>query len=178
MSDFALEPFVRATRTTFARLVGLEVTAAEADHGTGVVTGYDVSGIVGLSRIGDERRPNCGSLVLSFSAEVARRVVGRILGADEMPELGQDVADGVGELVNIIAGQAKQGLADVGIAECRTTLPNVILGSQHRVFYQRNVERTAVQFSSELGDFLLQRLLMFPIDERPMTEIVAVKRRQ
>ena len=81
------------------------------------------------------------------------------MGTEAFPVLDQDVADGIGELVNVIAGHAKRGLDRAGISECHTTLPNVILGSQHRVFHQRSAERLAAEFSSEIGTFLLQVLV-------------------
>lgn len=167
MNDCGLEPFVDATRTTFKTMLGIHIEPGQLQEGSEVVGGYDVSGVVGLSRLGTADRPNCGSLVLSFPSAVARKVVGTILGVGELPELDQDVADGIGELVNVIAGQAKRGMAEFGILDCRTTLPNVILGSRHRVFYQRNVERCAVLFQTEFGPFLLQRVLLFPMQCAP-----------
>ncbi|MHC4549580.1 MAG: chemotaxis protein CheX [Planctomycetota bacterium] len=164
MRDAKLNAFVEAACATFETMLGIEVSADDYHRGTGVTTGYDVSGIVGLSNLGETVSANQGSFVLSFPEVVARRAVGRILGLQELPTLDQDVADGIGELVNVIAGLAKRGLAKIGIRECRTSLPNVILGSQHRVFHQRDAHCFAAHFSSEIGSFLLQILLLAPID--------------
>jgi len=165
MNDPKLSAFVEAACTTFETMLGVRVTPGAFERGTGVTTGYDVSGIVGLSNL-DHHHGRHASLVLSFPEDVARRAVGRILGLEELPLLDQDVADGIGELVNVIAGLAKRGLARVGICECHATLPNVILGCKHRVFHQRDAQRFAACFTSEIGSFLLQILLLIPIDKK------------
>ncbi len=169
MRDAKLNAFVEAACATFQTMLGVKVTADDYHRGTGVTTGYDVSGIVGLSKLGEAALGKQGSFVLSFPEDVARRTVGRILGLEELPLLDQDVADGIGELVNVIAGLAKRGLARIGIRECRTSLPNVILGSQHRVFHQRDAQCFAAHFSSEIGSFLLQILLSVPIDREELS---------
>jgi chemotaxis protein CheX len=164
MRDAKLTAFVEAACTTFETMLGVPVHADDYHSGTGVTSGYDVSGIVGLSNLGDSDIKH-GSFVLSFPEEVARRAVGRILGMEELPTLDQDVADGIGEMVNVIAGLAKRGLARIGIPDCHTSLPNVILGSKHRVFHRRDARCSAARFSSEIGSFLLQILLSVPIDK-------------
>jgi CheY-specific phosphatase CheX len=164
MNDPKLLAFVDATRTTFQTMLGIDARPGGFERGHGVTTGYDVSGIVGLANLeGPAERQ--ASLVLSFPEAVARRAVGRILGLGELPILDQEVADGIGELVSVIAGLAKRGLARAGIHDCQTTLPNVILGCQHRVFHQREAERFAAPFESEIGGFLLQVILLVPIDK-------------
>ena len=165
MNNPKLSAFVEATCMTFETMLGVQVVPGSFEAGTGVTTGYDVSGIVGLSNL-DDTVERHASLVLSFPEDVARRAVGRILGIEELPILDQDVADGIGELVNVIAGLAKRGLARIGIHECHATLPNVILGCKHRVFHQRDAQRFAAQFTSEIGAFLLQILLTVPIDRK------------
>jgi len=166
MKEAELDAFVHAARVTFETMLGIDVAATRREHGVGATGGYDVSGIVGLSHLGGRAGEDRGALVISFPEAVARRTVGRILGA-ECPVLDQDVADGIGELVNVIAGHAKRGLARAGVESCRTALPSVILGSQHRVFHKRDVVRSAVEFECELGTFLLQLLVVLASEPAP-----------
>ncbi|MHC4955561.1 MAG: chemotaxis protein CheX [Planctomycetota bacterium] len=153
--------FVNAARETFRAMLGLEIEPEAYDHGRGATRGYDVSAMIGLANYSREAAAQ-GSLVISMGEEVARRFVGRLLGRDDIPPLDKEVADGVGELVNVIAGFTKRGLAAVGLNDCRTSLPTVILGAQHRIFHHDECERTATEFSSDLGPFLLQILSMGP----------------
>jgi len=164
MNDPKLLAFVDAARTTFQTMLGIDARPGAFERGHGVTTGYDVSGIVGLANFETGGAERHASLVLSFPEAVARRAVGRILGLEALPVLDQEVADGIGELASVIAGLAKRGLAHAGIHDCRTTLPNVILGCQHRVFHQREAERYAAPFETEIGSFLLQVIVLLPID--------------
>ena len=50
--------------------------------------------------------------------------------ASEMTEVNGDVLDAVGELTNIIAGQAKAQLEQYDL---RVSLPNVVTGDDHRL---------------------------------------------
>lgn len=154
MTQFGMEPFIDATRRTFKVMLGMDVEAHEVSQGKGISTGYDVSGIVSLDRLGSDDL--CGSVVLSFSEEVARRAVGRVFGEEGPVPLDQDAADAVGEIINVVAGGAKRGLAKLGIEGCRASLPTVILGTQHRVFRMRDVDSYVAGFSSDIGEFVLQ----------------------
>ena len=160
MKKAQLKAFVEAARVTFETMLDAEVRPGAVERGHGAVPGYDVSGIVGLSQLAGRD----GSIVLSFPEDVARQVVGRVLGADDPPlVLDQDVADGIGEIVNVVAGNAKVGLARAGVLDCMTTLPSVILGSQHRIFHQRDADCWAVTMDSDVGEFVLQVLLTAPV---------------
>ncbi|MFC1706435.1 chemotaxis protein CheX [Planctomycetota bacterium] len=150
MTKDQAECFIDATCKTLGGMLHTKVEPTEVSQEDAVSAGFDVSGIVGLS--GQLH----GAVVLSQSESVARRAVGRILGVGEMPTLDQDVADGIGEMVNVIVGAAKRGLADHGIQSCTASLPTVILGAQHRVFRLRDVHCRAATFESEIGTFMLQ----------------------
>ncbi len=152
------QAFVHAATLAWERMVGESATAGDVITGHGAERGYDVSAVIGLTGLGADHGP--GALVLSFPAHVARRVVGRVLGADAPPELDADVADGVGEIANIIAGVAKPELEKLGIEGCHASLPAVVLGSQHRVFHRRDARCCTVRFRSGVGPFLLQLLSM------------------
>ena len=58
--------------------------------------------------------------------------------------------------MNVVAGRAKRGLAKLGLENCMTSLPTVILGSQHQVFRLRNVDCHSAELTSPIGDMLLQ----------------------
>jgi len=154
---FGIEPFIEATRRTFEVMLGMDVKTEEVSRGKGVAANFDVSGIVSLDRMGEANV--CGSVVLSFSEDVARRAVGRVFGEEGPATLDQDAADAVGELINVVAGGAKRGLAKMGIDGCRVSLPTVILGAQHRVFRMRDVDSYLAGFSSDIGEFVLQVFL-------------------
>jgi len=174
MNKIHLEPFVNAARETFAYMLGVEIEPMRVSADNSVVSGYDVSGIIGLSQVAEDNKQ--GSVVLSFPEEVARHAVGRILGTEGPVEtLDQDAADAIGELINVIAGAAKIGLEALGIDRVATALPTVILGAQHRVFRLREVQCLRAEFKSEIGRFLLQVFLRPSVSRIP---VVNVKREE
>lgn len=150
MSPQSILPFVEAVQATFRTMMNVQAEATDVVQGKSIVSGYDVSGIVGI--VGESE----GAVVLSFEEAVARRVVGCMLGTSEVPTLDQDVADGIGELANVIVGYAKRGLVETCVGSITASLPTVILGAQHRIFRLRDVECVVARFTSEIGCFLLQ----------------------
>ena len=64
MNKIHLEPFVNAARETFAYMLGVEIEPMRVSADNAVVSGYDVSGIIGLSQVAEDNKQ--GSVVLSL----------------------------------------------------------------------------------------------------------------
>jgi chemotaxis protein CheX len=103
----------------------------------------EVSGIIGLAG------ETTGAVVLSFSRETAIAVVSRFSNKP-YGALTNDVLDGVGELVNIIAGNAKRDLEEFRI---QISLPGVIVGSSYKIHWPDGIPVIAIPFECELGPF-------------------------
>ena len=103
----------------------------------------EVSAIIGLAG------ETVGAVVLSFSRETALKIVSRF-AMKTYSILGKEVLDGVGELVNIIAGNAKKGLIDFRI---EISLPGVITGNTYRIHWPDKIPVVTIPFKSDLGDF-------------------------
>ena len=111
-----------------------------------VALGVDeVSGIIGLAG------ETTGSVVLSFSRDTAIKVISKFAG-HPYQALGSDVLDGVGELINIVAGNAKKDLTDFKIV---ISLPGVITGRDYRIHWPEQVPVISVPFTTSAGDFTL-----------------------
>ena len=82
--------------------------------------GEEIVASIGLSG------PLSASLVLVLPVKSALWVVSKMIG-DEIKEVTQDVVDGTGELVNMIAGCLKKHLE--GSFSCALGLPAVIVGA-------------------------------------------------
>jgi chemotaxis protein CheX len=110
-------------------------------------TTYDVSGIIGMS--GDV----AGSVVLSFPQSTAERVVKLFTGGDYAAGT-PDFADAIGELTNMISGNAKglfQGKKKVSIS-----CPSVIIGTGHTVARPREVPCICIPCSTDCGDLVIE----------------------
>lgn len=108
----------------------------------------DVTGIVGLTGAGT------GSVSLSFDKQCAVAIVKNMLG-DEIEDIMQDVKDAVGELTNMISGQARAGLAERGHVFEGST-PSVIMGDNHMISHMAKTPIMAIPFSTDNGNFTIE----------------------
>jgi len=147
-----VNPFIISTKDTFKKMLNCEVMPGKATLKNDMIHTYDVSGIIGLS--GEAQ----GSICLSFPKIMALKVVSALLGM-EIKIIGPEVADGIGEIANIIAGNAKQFLSQFSLS---ISLPKVIIGKDHRIASQRGIPTIIVPFTSQLGDFAIEISLKTP----------------
>ncbi len=114
-----MQPFIQETIHTFEVMLGVKPEPRDLETKESTDSTYDISAIIGITGSG------AGGIVLSFPEDVACKVVSRMLG-EEVTELNQDVSDGIGELVNIITGNAKRGLVKYGFQDLSLSLPSVV----------------------------------------------------
>lgn len=138
-----INPFVRATVGLFQDFVGIDVSPEKPYVREKPNDLEEVSGIIGLAG------ETVGAVVLSFSRESAIRVVGKMEGRPYQA-LTNDVIDGVGELVNIIAGNAKKDLTDFRI---EISLPGIVTGSSYQIHWPEGIPVIAIPFDSDYGHF-------------------------
>jgi len=108
----------------------------------------DVTGLVGVT--GDKK----GSISISFTKACAVAIVKGMLG-DQIDDLMTDVKDAVGEITNMISGQARVGLAEAGLTLQGST-PSVILGDNHTISHVSTTPIMAIPFSTEKGEFTIE----------------------
>ena len=101
-----LEPFISAASLTLTELAQTELAVRSVYRTALPRTLGDISAVLGLTAEGGE------VLVLSFPAPTAAALAGRVLA--EVTQAPDDdlVRDCMGELANVIAGQAKTLLAE------------------------------------------------------------------
>jgi chemotaxis protein CheX len=139
------EPFAEGTRQMLSMMLGVDGTLA--DDASELPRTY-VSGVINLAGTAS------GQAALCFPEGSARRVVATMLAMDESEVDEDTLRDGVGEMVNIVAGQAKSALAhtdyhfDLG-------LPTIVLGHDHTLAMFRGLKTHARRVDTELGSFSL-----------------------
>ena len=138
-----INPFLKASMNLFREYLGLQAVSGKPYLLANPQELDKVSAIIGLA--GDTR----GAVVLSFSRETAIAIISKMVG-HELKVLGNEVLDGVGELVNIIAGNAKQDLQEFRI---EISLPGVITGNSYKVHWPEGIPVVAIPFQTELGPF-------------------------
>jgi len=103
----------------------------------------DMIGVIGMSGTAQ------GIVALKFPVSTALSIVGRMVGM-EFRSVDSSIIDGVGEMVNIIAGSAKAKFAGHNI---NLSLPTVVRGNIYQISNLHNAVFLAVPFESDLGNF-------------------------
>ena len=147
-----INPFVISTIETFNKMLSSDAKPGKIALKDSAIHSYDISGIIGLS--GEAQ----GSICLSFPKLIALKVVSALLGM-EIKIVGAEVSDAIGELANIVAGNAKQHLTQFNLS---ISLPKVIIGKDHTVASQRGIPTIVVPFISNLGNFAMEVSLKTP----------------
>ncbi len=108
----------------------------------------DISGVIGLS--GD----HTGSLSISFSFTCIKGILEKMLG-DIHDELNEEVNDAVGELTNMICGQARNKLEKIGV-NIKAGIPTIIAGTNHTIRHITSSPIIVLPFTTEYGDFFVE----------------------
>jgi chemotaxis protein CheX len=127
-------------------MLDTELTTGKAEAKPHSCPQHDVSGIIVLT--GNAT----GAVVLSFPRLAAFKIVSRMLGT-QVKIVGAELVDGIGELANIVAGNAKQYLDGYDL---KISLPDVILGKDTVATPQLLVPTLVVPFNSALGPVSLE----------------------
>ena len=142
------KPFINATISVLSTMAQVTPVPGKPYVKKNNVAQGDVSGLVGVT--GEKT----GSVSISFTKVCAITIVKNMLG-DDIQDLLQDVKDAVGEITNMISGQARAGLAEMGIVLQGST-PTVIMGDNHSISHVTNAPIMAIPFSTPNGDFTIE----------------------
>jgi chemotaxis protein CheX len=143
-----INPFIEATVNTFQTMAGVLPAREKIFLKGDGEESYGVSGIIGL---GGEAT---GAVVLNFPEDVARKAVGKFVG-EEFASITSGVVDGVGELTNIIAGDAKNRLIQKGY-KFEIGLPKIVTGRSYITAQNKAIPCIVITFTSDLGRFSLE----------------------
>ena len=149
ISGKLLGPFTSATTMTLFEMAQLEVTVRGVYRKTNYKMFGDISAVIGLIAVTE------GAMVLSFPDPTAVALVKRVLGGiEDQPDI-DIIRDCIGELANVIAGQAKGILSNTSYEFAMST-PTVIAGAGHEIRHKPGMPCLVIAFGCELGDFALQ----------------------
>jgi chemotaxis protein CheX len=141
-------PFVKAVREILDTMAGISATAGKPYVKEDHVAKGDVSAIVGVT--GDK----VGTISVTFTRSCAIALVRGMLG-DDVHDILQDTQDAVGEVTNMVSGQARAGLRALGISLQGST-PTVIVGDGHVIRHISPSPVVAIPFASKDGEFTVE----------------------
>ncbi len=108
----------------------------------------DVSGIIGIT--GDAQ----GSMSISFSAPCIKAIVKNLFGMP-VEEINDEVRDAVGEITNMICGDARRRLEAENI-HLQAGTPTIVSGENHTITHIHNGPKIAVPFDTDAGKFVIE----------------------
>ncbi len=142
-----INPFIKATQSVFELFLGSRAVPGKpylfdknSEEGM-----WEISGIIGLAG------EIIGVVIISFPKILSLKLVS-VLEQKPITIMDDSVVDMVGEIVNIIAGNAKKDLEEHQIA---ISLPTVVRGPRHSFPNLSGSPMVAIPFSCDKGEFNL-----------------------
>jgi len=108
----------------------------------------DVTGIIGITG------QATGSLSITFSQRCIENVVGNMFG-EKIEGITDEVRDAVGEITNMISGDARRKLDEQGF-NLKASIPTVISGSGHIIKHISPGPCVAIPFETDSGSFVVE----------------------
>lgn len=143
-----INPFLKATINVLSTMASTNPTPGKPFVKTDKLSKGDISGIIGLT--GAQQ----GSVVVSFTKECALKVISAMMMC-EYTELNDEVRDAVGEITNMISGDARRQLADIG-AKFEAGIPTVITGKGHEISHLGDGPCIVIPFSCDGLEFFVE----------------------
>ena len=144
-----IQPFIDATLYVLETMAFTQARAGESYLKNDQTAMGDVSGIIGMTG----KLAN-GTLSVSFTKNSIVAIVSNMFG-EEITDLNDEVKDAVGEITNMISGQARQKLEELG--KClEAAIPTVITGINHSIKHITTYPIVAIPFSTDNGDFTIE----------------------
>jgi chemotaxis protein CheX len=116
-----INPFVAAARTVFTTMLGIDLALGKPIIKGTRNASADLTGIMSL--VGDKK----GTIAISLSKRGALFIFNSLIG-DTSTSLGPEVVDAIGELTNIISGQARKEFENTGL-NLKASIPMVVMGT-------------------------------------------------
>ena len=140
-----INPFVTAVKKLFNTMIEVPFKLGKPSLKKGNVPEYEISGIIGLSGT------VTGCVVINLSQNIALQLVSALV-CDEVTELDDDCTDAIGEIANIIAGNAKTDFPSEGTT---ISVPSVVIG-KHKVSYPSGLPIIAIPIITDKGEMVIE----------------------
>lgn len=139
-----INPFIESTLKSLEMMAQITANRENLELKSDLITTYDISAIVSLT--GEVE----GSIIVSMPQGLACRVASNLL-MEECETVDQNVQDAIGEMGNIIVGDARRALVAMGNS-VTISLPNIVVGKGHLIA-RKGIPCIAIPFNTEHGPF-------------------------
>lgn len=148
MDTHYTQPFVDATVKVLSTMAFTTPTLRGIGPWDKTLAAGQVVGIIGLS---NENENLQGFMSVGFTETCICRIVSNMLG-EEFARICDEVREAVGEIANMISGQARQGLSAKGV-KLQAALPSVISGRDLVADGSEKKPHVMITFDTEAGPF-------------------------
>ena len=138
-----INPFLSGTMNVLKTMAFVEVRPGKPFLKKDHVAQGDVTGIIGLTGSAT------GSLSVTFNFELIQMIMRNMLG-EEVTEVTNDVRDAVGELTNMISGDARRLLQQEGLT-LTAAIPTIVAGRGHTIKHVISGPIIIIPFESDEG---------------------------
>ncbi len=143
-----INPFLEAAANVLQTMAMIPATPGKPFLKRDVTALGDVTGIIGIT--GD----HTGSLSITFSKSCITSVIANLFGTT-VTEVNDEVCDAVGELTNMISGDARRRL-EAQEVKLQGGTPTVVSGPNHSITHIHNGPYLAVPFETPSGQFTVE----------------------
>ena len=140
-----INPFIESTLRSLDMMAGIQAEKVGLELKEDLITTYDVSAIIGLTG------ETSGSIIISMPGSLACKIASNML-MEEITSMNKNVEDAIGEIGNIVVGDARRSLIQDG-HQLSISIPTVVIGVGHKISRSGDVPCIAIPFSTEFGDF-------------------------
>ena len=127
-----INPFIESTLRSLEMMASITAEKIGLSVKEDLITTYDISAIIGITG---------GDAALLGTAVI-----------EEIATLDQSVEDAVGEIGNIVVGDARRLLIQDGFS-LSISVPTVVVGKGHKISRSGDVPCIAIPFKTEFGEF-------------------------
>ena len=140
-----INPFIESTLRSLDMMAGIQAEKAGLELKEDLITTYDVSAIIGLTG------ETSGSIIISMPEQLACKIASNML-MEEILTLNKNVEDAIGEIGNIVVGDARRLLIQDGFS-LSISIPTVVIGKGHKISRSGDIPCIAIPFKTEFGEF-------------------------
>jgi chemotaxis protein CheX len=140
-----INPFINAVKKLFDTMIEVPFKLGKPILKKGNIPEHEISSIIGLSGT------VTGCVVINLSKEIGLQLVSALIG-EEVTELDDDCTDAIGEIANIIAGNAKTDFPSSGTS---ISVPSVVVG-KHKVSYPSGLPIIAIPCITDKGVMVIE----------------------
>jgi chemotaxis protein CheX len=143
-----INPFLEGTINVLKTMARVEARPGKPFLKKDNTAAGDVTGIIGVTGATE------GSLAVTFTQSCILHIVSCMLG-EQFDKISAEIKDAVGELTNMISGDARRVLGEKGVS-LEASIPTVVSGPGHSVDHISNSPTIVIPFSTDHGNFTVE----------------------